>query len=77
MKQGKIAYTHGNIVNIYIVYELNSTLNNFDTILENCLFGSVRLTKNTEIDNNRYSGMVLGLIQKESLCFLIVNLLIT
>ena len=37
---------HGNIVNIYIVYEITSNYNdsNYPTI-ENCLFGSVKLTK--------------------------------
>ena len=38
---------HGNIVNIYIVYEITSNYKdiNYPT-LENCLFGSVKLTKN-------------------------------
>ena len=41
-------------LNIYIVYELSSNLNNFDLPLENCLFGAVRLTKNADIDNYKY-----------------------
>ena len=44
LKQDKITYTHGTIVNIYIVYELSSNLNNLDFALENCLFGAVKLT---------------------------------
>ena len=46
LKQDKITCNHGKIVNIYIVYELSSTLNYFDSILENCLFDAVKLTKN-------------------------------
>ena len=38
LKQDKITYTCGTIVNIYIVYKLSSNLNNFDFALENCLF---------------------------------------
>ena len=33
LKQDKITFTHGTIVNIYIVYELSSTLNYFDPTL--------------------------------------------
>ena len=42
---------HGDIVNIYIVYEITSDYSsiNYPT-LENCLFGSVKLTKNADID---------------------------
>ena len=42
---------HGNIVNIYIVYEITSNYNdsNYPTIGD-CLFGSVKLIKNTDID---------------------------
>ena len=43
---------HGDIVNIYIVYEITSGYKdiNYPT-LENCLIGSVKLTKNADIDN--------------------------
>ena len=30
LKQDKITYTHGTILNIYIVYKLSSTVNTFD-----------------------------------------------
>ena len=51
LKQDKVAYSHGAIVNIYIVYEIskNYSISSYPT-LENCLFGSVSLTKNTDID---------------------------
>ena len=48
---------HKNVVNIYIVYEITSDYKdiNYPT-LENCLFGSVKLTKNADIDKYRYFG---------------------
>ena len=47
---------HGDIVNIYIVYEINDTFNDSDyPTIENCLFGSVKLTKNSDIDKYGYS----------------------
>ena len=43
----KISYTHGKVVNIYIVYELGaSSSHNNDPTLKNCLVGAVTLTKN-------------------------------
>ena len=46
LKQPKISYTHGKVVNIYIVYELGaSSSRNNNPTLENCLFGAVTLTK--------------------------------
>ena len=35
LKQDEITYTHGTIVNIYIIYELTPDFNNFDFALEN------------------------------------------
>ena len=41
LKQNKITYTHGKIVNIYIVYEISKSINISDyPTLENCLFCS-------------------------------------
>ena len=44
-------FLHRDIVNIYIVYEITNYFNdcNYAT-LENCLFGSVKLTQNADID---------------------------
>ena len=51
LKQSKISYTHGKVVNIYIVYELGaSSSHNNDPTLKNCLFGAITLTKNADID---------------------------
>ena len=57
LKQDKITYTHGKIVNIYIVYEISKSINISDyPTLENCLFDAVTLTKNADIDRYKYSG---------------------
>ena len=51
LKQSKISYTHGKVVNIYIVYELGaSSSHNNDPTLKSCLFGAFTLTKNADID---------------------------
>ena len=62
-----ITYTHGTIVNIYIVYEISKNFNvSSHPALENCLFGAVSLTKNNDIDeymkiqNNECSGYGIG-----------------
>ena len=50
LQQSRISYTHGPVVNIYIVFELcASGSQNYDPTLKNCLFGAIRLTKNTDI----------------------------
>ena len=53
LKQDKITYNHGKIVNIYIVYRLSTSITSYIT-LENCLFDAVKITKNLKI--NTYSG---------------------
>ena len=62
LKQSKISCTHGKVVNIYIDYELGVSGSHFnDLTLKNCLFGTVTLTKNADIDKNGYSGYGIGL----------------
>ena len=58
---------HGNIVNIYIVSEITSDYKdiNYPT-LENCFFGSVKLTKNADIDKYGYSGYGSGFDRETS-----------
>ena len=52
---------HGDIVNICIVYEITSDYSSINYLtLENCLFGSVTLTKNADIDKYGYSGYDIG-----------------
>ena len=55
-------FNHRNIVNIYIVHEISKSINISDyPIAENCLFGAVTLTKNADIDKQKYSGYGIGL----------------
>ena len=58
---------HTHIVNIYIVYEINSNYNisNYPT-LENSLFESVKLTKHPDVDQYRYFGYGVGFDRKAS-----------
>ena len=66
LKQDKVTYTHKTIVNIYINYEINIKDSTIiaDPALENCLFGTVTLTKNADIDKYRYSGYGIGFDSK-------------
>ena len=64
LKQAKISYTPGKVVNIYIVYELGTSCSHSDDpTLENCLFGAITLTKNTDINKYRFQVMALDLIE--------------
>ena len=55
-------FNHRNVVNIYIVHEISKSINISDyPIAENCLFGAVTLTKNGDIDKQKYSGYGIGL----------------
>ena len=58
LKQDKTTFTHGIIVNIYIVYELSFSSHKYDDYptLKNYLFGAVKLTKNADIDFYKYHG---------------------
>ena len=61
LRQTKVTYMHKNAVNIYIVYELAGfSSHSDDPTLKKCLFGAVTLTKNTDIDQYRYSGYEIG-----------------
>ena len=67
LKQPKISYTHGTIVNIFIVYELGaSSSQKNDPTLKNCLFGAVTLTKNTDINKYKYSGYEIRFDRRSS-----------
>ena len=70
LKQPKLQYTHGTIVNIYIVYELGASgSNDNDPTLKNCLFGAVTLTKNADIDKYGYSGYGIGFDRRSRFSF--------
>ena len=70
LKQDKVTFNHGKIVNIYIVYEISKSINISDyPILENCLFGPVSLSKNADIDRHGYSGYGIGFDRHGSFSF--------
>ena len=70
LKQQKFTYTHKTIVNIYIVYQLGaSTSNDNHPTLKNCLFATVTLTKNSDIDKYGYSGYGIGFDGRSSFSF--------
>ena len=75
LKQDQISYTHGKVVNVYIVYELllyylcASGSNDNDHTLKNCLSGAVTLTKNADIDKYGYSGYGIGFDRRSSFSF--------
>ena len=52
------------VINLYISYTLGSQLRNLNTdfTLDNCLFGSVKLNKNADLDKYKYTGYGIGLI---------------
>ena len=69
-QSNKTPYTHEKIVNIYIVYELGaSSSNDNDPTLKKCLFGAVTLTKNSDIENYKYSGYGIGFDRRSSFSF--------
>ena len=61
LKQDKVTYNHGTIVNKSIVYEIdqNYSISSYST-LENCLFGAISLAKNADIDKHKYSEYGIG-----------------
>ena len=65
LKQDKISFNHGKIVNIYIDYEMHKIfkIDSYPT-LENCLFGAVKLTKHSAIDKYKYSRYGIGFDRK-------------
>ena len=70
LKQDKVTFNHGKVVNIYIVYEIRKRLNiRFYPTLENCLFRAVSLTKNADIDQYKYSGYEMGFDRHKSFSF--------
>ena len=61
LKQDKVTFNHGKIVNMYIVYEISKNIDFSDyPTLQNCLFGAISLTKNADIDKYKYSGYGIG-----------------
>ena len=52
----------GGLANVFIVYQISKNINISDyPTLELCLFGAIKLTKNTDIDKYVYSGYAIRL----------------
>ena len=64
-KTRQISYDPGKIVNIYIAYEIERSVNisSYPT-LENCLFGAVKLTQHVNVDLYKHSGYGIGFDRK-------------
>ena len=60
LKQNQITYNHGPLVNIYIVYRTTSDTKTSNIALQNCLFGAIKLIKNSDVDKYKYSGYGSG-----------------
>ena len=57
MKQNKLSYAHGKIINLYIVYKLkNRKVDSPDFNVQNGLFGAVKITKNVNTSRYKYEG---------------------
>ena len=70
LKQDKVTFNHGKVVNIYIVYEIRKRLNiRYYPTLENCLFRAVSLTKNADIDQYKNSVYEMGFDRHKSFSF--------
>ena len=69
-------YDHGRIVNIHIAHEISKSydISSYPT-LENCLIGTVTLTKNADIDKYKYSEYGIGYDRKRFFHILVVELL--
>ena len=63
LKQEKLAFTHKNVVNIYIVYEIYLCPFNVgrNFALGSFFFGAVKLTMNADFDKYNYSGFGIRL----------------
>ena len=68
MKQNKLGYSRGKIVNLYIVYKLkNRRVDNPDLTVQNGLFGVVKITKNVNTSHYKYEGY--GICFDSESCF--------
>ena len=66
----KVSYAHSTIVNIYIVYDLSASgSQNNDPALKNCLFGTVTVTKNADVDKYKHCGYGIGFDRRSSFSF--------
>ena len=60
VKQHKFTFENRKIGNIYILYDIDLNLNNFDSTLENGFISAIKITKISGIDKHKYSGYGSG-----------------
>ena len=65
LKQDKVTFNHGKIVNIYIVYKIIRIANingnrNSNLAVQNALFGAVDLTRNADVNKYKYSRYAIA-----------------
>ena len=74
MKQDKVTYTHGKIVNIDIVYELTgSNSDDNDPTVKNSFFGAVTLTKTQILISTGIVAMELDLKEEKFFHLLVLD----
>ena len=60
-QEDKAAFTPNNVVNLFIVYELDRCSRDLNTdFTHDWVFGAVKLTKNADPDEYKYSGYSIG-----------------
>ena len=67
LKQSRVTYNHhGPKVSTFIVYKLNTHTINTDFALKDCLFGSLKITKDKDPDIYVYRGFGIGFDSKST-----------
>ena len=56
----------GSIVNYYIVYRRSPRTNSSSIVLENCLFGKIKMTKNADTDKYKHQNHGIGFTLTET-----------
>ena len=56
----KISTSLGLIANYYVVYRLSPKTNTFNMVLQDCLFGKIKMTKNANADKYKYQDHGIG-----------------
>ena len=70
-----MSYSHGEVVDIYIVYELGASSSHVnDPTIKFFLFDAVTLTKNSDIDKYGYFGYGIGFDRSEVFHFQVVDM---
>ena len=60
MIQNQLTYNYRPVVNIYIAYETTPDTKTSNIALKNCLFGAIKLIKNSDVDKYKYPGYGIG-----------------